>query len=69
MAEGGTFDAIRYGGRGTSAEGTLNVSDTGIVWKKTGVRHCTTALRTYFGERARALKLSAGSGICLAGVT
>jgi hypothetical protein len=34
----GKFEDVRMGGRGTSAMGSLNVSGTGITWKKDGVR-------------------------------
>lgn len=38
MAEGAKFDHILLGARGTTAAGSLNVSDAGITWKKDGVR-------------------------------
>lgn len=38
MPEGAKFDHILLGARGTTASGSLNVSDAGITWKKDGVR-------------------------------
>lgn len=37
MSEGIKFERIVLGARGTSQEGTLNISEAGVSWKKKGV--------------------------------
>lgn len=60
MSEGVKFDRIVLGARGTSQEGTLNISETGISWKKKGVRfpthvhNCTSRIITCFSETSGA---------------
>lgn len=46
MAAPGLFENVRLGARGTSALGTLNVSDSGITWKRQGVRSTSTQTLT-----------------------